>query len=261
MGDNQPSVRQLIVREQAGEDPGDLLREAVGPEEAEHVRDALRRLGDAITPFVKWLRSGDPAADWCIVLLPHTPTEDQRLAALRRILSRMKGPPIHPARWRANRVALVSACEDLGVRVDELAEARGWEAVGQAVGGLTPAEVQKGPKGAMKGFWSALQRLICDDLLPGHDWKHSRRRQVATPEEAPPSALLHEDERYAAVRARAEVDALLDRAGLTDYQAEVLALERDGLTTAEIAAALDRSESAVRRARSDALAKVRQATP
>jgi len=98
------------------------------------------------------------------------------------------------------------------VRVDELAEARGWEAVGQAVGGLTPAEVQKGPKGAMKGFWRALQRLICDDLLPGHDWKHSRRSQVATPEEAPPSALLHEDERYAAVRARPRTGTVKCRA-------------------------------------------------
>lgn len=60
----------------------------------------------------RWLKSGDPAADWGIAMLPVDFSEWEREAAVRRILGRLEGPPIHPERWRANRDALVAECEE-----------------------------------------------------------------------------------------------------------------------------------------------------
>lgn len=200
----------------------------------------------------RWLRSDDPAADWGVVMLPDF-TEEERLSSLRRILDRMKGEPLHPKRWHANREALVAASEDLKVRIDELAEARGWEAVDRALSGLTPCETREAPKKVMARFRRALQKLVCDDLLPGRDWSQSESR--ATPlSDAPTEAL---EEAYAGTRARIRIEQLIDAADLSSYKRSILDLALRGHSNSEIAEDLGRSETAIRRARSDAYQKIR----
>lgn len=224
----------------------------------QRVRSRLRQLPRY--ELAEWIRERDPAADWGYVLgvfvqaATEADFQRERLEALRRILGRMRGPALYPKRFKANLNAVVTACEDLGATIADLAEARGWEAVSEAVGSFTPAEVRDAPDEAMTRFRAALQRLICDDLLPGHDWKQARRRSSPL-SEAETHAI--EDEALAAAEVAEELDALATRAGLTAYQGQVLRLYRTGFSNREIAEQLDKSEAAIRRVLSDARAKMR----
>lgn len=271
-----PTARRVLddvfARLQAGESPRSVLADAgLSEEQIEDVELALRQIADAspgersavrgqlavqasgLAWLERWLRSDDPAADWGVAMLPDF-TDEERLAALRRILGRMKGEPLHPRRFEANREALLAAAEDLDVRIDELAEARGWEAVAEALEGLTPRETRDAPGEVMRRFRGALQRLVCDDLLPDRDWgaAESRSRPL---ESAPPEAV--QEEVHAATRTRIEVEQLIEAAGLSTYKRTILDLALRGYSNAEIADQLDRSRGAIRRARSDAYAKIR----
>jgi hypothetical protein len=207
-----------------------------------------------------WVRSGNPAADWGIVMLPRDFSEREIFDALMRILARMKGGAIHRDRWRANRDAILAACEDFGIPAERLAAARDPEtvslalaAVRDAVGSMTPDQTRNAPEEAVRRFRSALQRLACDFLLPGHDWKRSRYRTAALSESLPA-----EDPAFAVVEARATIDALMDRAPLTPGERAVLDLDLDGMETAAIAEALDTTEAAVYTRRNVALDKLRK---
>jgi len=265
---SQLTLKELARREAAGEDSFELLAEAgLSPEEIDAIRSEIQEFSRYSETISDWVRSGDPAADWAILFMPVTfpapdgaPEADPRLAALRRILDRMPGQPIHRKRWEANRDALITACTDLGVEVEDLAEYRGWEVAREAVGRLTPGEVREASEYAMRRFRSSLSRLIRDDLLPGHDWKNSRRRSVSYEETFIDEALM--DEAYSAVEARSEIEALFDRAGLSEYETQVLALDRDGHSAAEIAEELERpSAGAIYEAKRSALSKLRSAIP
>lgn len=272
-----PTARRVLenvfARLEAGESPRAVLEDAgLSEEEIEDFEAALRQIADAsprergavraqlaiqasgFAWLERWLRSDDPAADWGVAMLPDF-SDEERLAALRRILGRMKGEPLHPRRFEANRDALLAAAEDLEVRIDELAEARGWEAVAEALEGVTPRETRRATDEVMRRFRQALQRLVCEDLLPGRDWAKGEGRTRPL-DDAPSDAV--QEEVHAATRTRVRVEQLIEAAGLSAYKRAILSLALQGFSNAEIAEELDRSRSAIRRARSDAYEKIRE---
>ena len=126
MDDGPPprTIRDLVEREEAGEDPEALLEALLAEggasaELVEGIREAGRQIGEELERIDAWTRSGDPRADWAIIWLWGS-SEADRLAALRRILDRIKGPPIYPLRWAANR-----------------AEAAAWPAIRELTAHLT----------------------------------------------------------------------------------------------------------------------------
>lgn len=273
-----PTARKAITetreRLEAGEDPASVLADfGVSEEETRRILTGIREASQEervalranltvgaswLVWLENWLRSGEASADWGIIMLPLDFSEGDRLDALRRILERMDGPPVHPAKWRQNRDALVTALEDMGVRVEQLAEARGWEAVREAVGHLTPHETREQTPEVVRSFRSALERLVGEDLL-GPGW---RKKTVQEAVPLDPSVLGPvEDEMFAAIDTRREVDALLDGADLTAGERDVLELARDGYENREIAERLGRTYDAVRRARSDGIRKIRDTLP
>lgn len=243
------TASEFKTRVQAGEDPIALWRAVGLPQDRAEALDELARWfgagqrlfdPDGIAADVErsnsviaeledldtWLRSGAPEADWGMLMLPFDFPEDQRLKAMGRILARL-AKPIHSKRWRANRKDLVAAFEDLGLRVGEVHESTAWLALMEAgIEELTVRETRNSEDGAMRRFRRKLQEILCDELLPGHDWKNSKRRNadISAVESARTSkgGWTVEDEALVASSARADVALLIERAGLT-------ALERDSL--------------------------------
>ena len=143
MDDGPPprTIRDLVEREEAGEDPEALLEALLAEggasaELVEGIREAGRQIGEELERIDAWTRSGDPRADWAFIWLWGS-SEADRLAALRRILDRIKGPPIYPLRWAANRDRFLDALEDLGTTVANRAEAAAWPAIRELTAHLT----------------------------------------------------------------------------------------------------------------------------
>jgi hypothetical protein len=264
------TIAELRALAAAGATPEELLAAAgVAPEHIPDVlEDARRKLAilehfqpgyiDAemqrIEDVDARLRSGEPAADWGIILLGSDYSERERAEALARILDRMAGPPIHFKRWRVLRDAVA----EQGMEMSGIIERDGLLAAVEAVGKMTPAETfaDAGDDTAMKRFRAALQRLACDEL-PGWDWAAGKSREAPLHDDV----RAIEDEALARVDARADVELLVERASLTPGERDVVVLDLEDLSTAEIAQRLDTTEDAVRRRRSDARRKIRSTLP
>lgn len=247
-----PTLRDMIERERAGEDPVEIMREAGYTDaQIDGWRAAMAKCGEALQRLAEWVESADPRADWLRLWLPVSYTERERLDALRRILDRLHGPPIHPRRWAENRERFMDALADLGVTVAELADARGWDAARTITDDLTPSEAAAAHDDLVRALRSNLERLICDDLL-GPGW---RRKATVNLEHVADVG----SEPWAALETHITLDALMGGAGLTAGERAALDMDRQGYSTREIADALDTTEVAVRRRRSDAGKKIRGA--
>lgn len=127
--------------------------------------------------YFDWLNSGDPAADWGIVLWAERFSDRERLDALSRIRGRTKGPPIYPKRWAANEDRLVAALDELNESVVVLAISPAWAAVDEVVKNQSPMDVILDAKRSLKKFHSTLSRLLCEDLLGG-DWRRNEQKRT-----------------------------------------------------------------------------------
>lgn len=258
------TFRDVVEAEERGEE--------LPPEVEEHLASARQRLADlgreiheglrapfgrlaiSAREFSDWLESGDPAADYIIAMLPVSYTEDERLAALRRILHRI-GPPPSQQKWNRNREVFLAALDDLGTDVHgnpytrmRFAEQLGLPVVRETIGDLTPGEVRQLADTVEKSFRRTLDRWFRDGLLPEYDWKENRRREVS-------DSVLDKAQQEMAFNdgpTNLEVEELL--AVLTDYEEQVLKLDRQGYSDREIADQLETSEQAI----SSALSRVRK---
>ena len=147
------------------------------PDSGDLIRHSLKDVAGRAREVADWARSGEPAADWAAMMLPFDLSERERMQALERITSRLGSRPIHPMRWRANRHAITSAADALGITVLELGKQVSWAAVHEAVAELTVRELRLGEDEAVKRFRRALERLVCAELLPSHDWARSAPRK------------------------------------------------------------------------------------
>lgn len=187
------------------------------------VEATLARVAGQITrmfrDFDAWVRSGDPRADWALVIWPYVPETD-RLAACHRIVERMHGHPIYPERWATNAASLLLALENRKTTQPKLAALHTWEAVFDTVGEWTRAEVMADDKATTRTVREALQKLICEDLL-GPGWRRHWPREKALSAEVL-ATLKHDDPAYECFIASATVDALVEAAHLKPTQQETL---------------------------------------
>ena len=247
-------IQDIIARETAGEALPDMLAETgYSSDEIASELEGLAQLGHAIERLGSWLRSGDPQADWAIVMLTIDFSETERMEALRRILGRLKGPPIDPIRRSRNYPALMAALEDLGQTEESLSEARALELVREALGRLTPREVQQKSEDVMRSFATALDRLIWEDLL-GPGWRGHMGREVSWV--ADQETELEENHPWAA---RADLDILISRAGLSPAEEDALRAYRECNDWSDAAITLEISPEAMWKRKERVVRKLRQA--
>lgn len=222
---------------------------------AERFRAALRRLPRF--ERADWIAGGSPAADWLLALGLFDESEEERLAAVRRILDRA-GPTIDRVRWLAYEAEFVAALDALSTSVRKLAEARAFEGEAtRAVGEYTPADMRDDPaldERALRRLRAALDRRVSEDLL-GPAWRRDREGRHP----AVDLAAAEKDAEVSSLERAIMMTLVYDGARLTSGEREVLELDAEGYSTAEIADSLDTSKAAVRRRRSDARRKLREA--
>jgi len=158
---------------------------------AERLRSALTA---ALSDVEAWLRSGEPAADWALLVMPDV-SGAEYVDAAHRILGRIKGSPIYRKRWRDNLSRLRLAAENLKPPVTPKAAAaasakhNSWQAAIETVqrvqlAEMSVPEIRAGHDDLIRQFRVALSRLIMDDML-GADWRRRavEGQQLATQEQ------------------------------------------------------------------------------
>lgn len=233
-------------------DSGDGIKESLGTG-AERARELL-----------EWVRSGDPIADWVVPMLALDLSDRERMHALERITSRLGSRPIHPARWRANRRAITEAADALGVSVAALGLQTSWAAVHEAIADLTVRELRLGEGEAIARFRRALERLVCSELLPNHDWGRSERRPEVPVNDSVLGASLDPALEQILEESPSEVwAALRGQVALTQAEEALcdafLHVAEDGGSWADAARQLGIEQPAMRQRKSALLRKLKQA--